>query len=147
MASISGGALDVASPLEELSEQECWLLLSGQGVGRVGLTAGAMPAILPVNYAVFDGAIVFRTTVGSKLSAAIAHAVVCFEVDFFDSDTRQGWSVLAVGMADELTEPLRSRVIGLPLEPWAGEGRDHVVSIVPRVLSGRRIGPVSPLPS
>ena len=108
--------MDVASPLEALSEEECWTLLSGERVGRVGLTVGAMPAILPVNYTVFDGAIVFRTTVGSKLSAAIAHAVVCFEVDFFDAQTHQGWSVLAVGMADELAEPLRSRVIGLPLD-------------------------------
>jgi len=139
--------LDVASPLEALSEEECWTLLSGERVGRVGLTVGAMPAILPVNYTVFDGAIVFRTTTGSKLSAAIAHAVVCFEVDSFSPLSHEGWSVLAVGMADELAEPLRSRVIGLPLDSWAGEGRDHVVSIVPRVLSGRRIGPISSRPA
>ena len=52
--------------LELLSEDEARKLLATGGVGRVGLTIGALPAIFPVNYKVIDGAIVFRTAPGSK---------------------------------------------------------------------------------
>jgi nitroimidazol reductase NimA-like FMN-containing flavoprotein (pyridoxamine 5'-phosphate oxidase superfamily) len=58
--------------LELLTEEESAKLLASERVGRVGITIGALPAIFPVNYAVIDGAIVFRTSPGSKMSAAAA---------------------------------------------------------------------------
>ena len=54
-------------------------LLARGEVGRVGITIGAFPAIFPVNYRLIDGAIVFRTAPGSKMSAAAQGAVVAFE--------------------------------------------------------------------
>lgn len=48
--------------MEELLSQECWTRLSGHDVGRIALTTcGGHPAVVPVNYAVVDGAIVYRT--------------------------------------------------------------------------------------
>ncbi len=127
--------------LELLDEDEARELLSIGEVGRVGVTIGAMPAIFPVNYRVIDGAIVFRTSPGSKLSAAAAGAVVAFEVDDYQLVDRSGWSVLAVGSAEVVHDPtLVSRALAAGLEPLAGAAhRTTIVRIEPTFISGRRI--------
>lgn len=127
--------------VEVLGEQECLRLLRTASVGRVGITVGALPVILPVNYGVLDGAIVFRTAGGTKLRAAVRNAVVAFEVDAIDPAEHRGWSVLAVGTATELTNAddlAAAARLGLePLVPAAGA---HYVRLAPELVSGRRIG-------
>ena len=91
--------------LELLDDDEARELLRIGEVGRVGVTIGALPAIFPVNYRVIDGAIVFRTSPGSKMSAAAVGAVVAFEVDDYQLADRSGWSVLAVGTAEVVHDP------------------------------------------
>lgn len=126
--------------LELLDEAECLRLLACVPVGRVAVTIGALPAVFPVNFAMVDGAIVFKTAEGTKLSAALAHAVVAFEVDAFDAVYHEGWSVLAVGAAREVTDAAETeRLRHAPLSPWAAGKRDHFVRIEPELLSGRRI--------
>ena len=126
--------------LELLSEDEARELLAMGGVGRVGLTIGALPAIFPVNYQVIDGAILFRTAPGSKTSAATAGAVVAFEVDDYQASDRTGWSVLAVGQAELVHDlHLTFRVLDAHLEPFADGKRSHIVRIEPTFISGRRI--------
>lgn len=90
--------------VEILSEDECRDLLASSVIRRVAITLGALPAVLPVNFAVVVGDIVFLTGEGSKLRAALEQAAVAFEVDDFDAARRTGWSVLAVGMATEITD-------------------------------------------
>ena len=104
--------------LELLSEEEARALLGAVGVGRVGVTIGALPAIFPVNHSVVDGAIVFHAAPGSELSAAVEGRTVAFEVDELDPAERTGWSVLAVGQVEVVDDLLR---------------------IVPTFVSGRRI--------
>ena len=65
-----------------------------------------LPVILPVNYTYVDGDIVFRTGEGTKLHAASNGAVIAFEIDEYDARAHEGWSVLAVGRAEHVTEPL-----------------------------------------
>jgi nitroimidazol reductase NimA-like FMN-containing flavoprotein (pyridoxamine 5'-phosphate oxidase superfamily) len=126
--------------LSVLDEVECMTLLAGVHVGRVAVTIGAVPAVFPVNFGVVDGAIVFRTGTGTKLDAATRNAVVAFEVDDLDPPYHEGWSVLVVGVADELTDPaLLERAEALPLAPWAPGTRDHLVRLQPEFISGRRI--------
>jgi uncharacterized protein len=91
--------------LELLSEAECHDLLAHHAVGRVAVTVGGLPAVFPVNYVVVDGDIVFKTGEGTKLSAALRHAVVAFQVDEIDRLYHEGWSVLAVGTAEVVTDP------------------------------------------
>ena len=43
------------------------------------MSVGALPAILPVNYSLVNGDIVFRTGKELKLRAALDHTVVAFE--------------------------------------------------------------------
>jgi uncharacterized protein len=127
--------------LEILSPSECWALLGEAKVGRVGVSLGALPAIFPVNYATEGDAVVFRTGPGIKLRAAVANAVVAFEVDGFDEDAGTGWSVLVVGKCCEIHDDAEFSSDEVParLRPWAGKGRDHVVRLSSEFVSGRRI--------
>ena len=126
--------------LELLDEDEARELLGIGGVGRVGITIGALPAIFPVNYRVIDGAIVFRTSPGSKMSAAAAGAVVAFEVDDYQLVDRSGWSVLVVGPAEIVHDlAVTLDVLDAGLEPLADGNRLTIVRIEPTFISGRRI--------
>lgn len=126
--------------LELLTEEETRDLLASGEVGRVGITVGALPAIFPVNCRVIDGAIVFRTSSGSKLSAAAEGAVLAFEVDDYQVADRSGWSVLAVGRAEVVHDlALTRKVLDAQLQPLADGRRTSIVRIEPTFLSGRRI--------
>ena len=126
--------------LEILSEDECLDLLAGGEIGRVGVTVGALPAIFPVNYRVVDGAVVFRTSEGTKLAAAADGAVVAFETDHYDLAERSGWSVLAVGRSEVVHDlDVAFKVLDAGLEPFAAGVRTEIVRIRPELVSGRRI--------
>jgi nitroimidazol reductase NimA-like FMN-containing flavoprotein (pyridoxamine 5'-phosphate oxidase superfamily) len=128
--------------LEVLGRDECLRLLGTATLGRIGVTSGALPTVLPINFR-FDGRqILFRTGVGTKLDAATQNAVVAFEVDEIDAIAHTGWSVVVRGVARELTDP--DELVEAqrpPLARWA-PGEDHrVVAIAPEIVSGRRIVP------
>jgi uncharacterized protein len=136
--------------LQALTPGECELLLAQTTVGRVGISVGALPVVLPVNYAMLDGDVVIRTGAGTKLDAALTGAVVAFEVDHIDPVYHEGWSVLLQGRATEIVDPDDvERARRLPLNPWAPGTRDRYVRIPVEVISGRRItvGANSPLDS
>jgi nitroimidazol reductase NimA-like FMN-containing flavoprotein (pyridoxamine 5'-phosphate oxidase superfamily) len=124
--------------LEILDEDECLRLMGTVPVGRVAVTLGALPAVLPVNFVLCGRRIVFRTGQGTKLDAAVRHAVVAFEVDDFDASDRSAWSVLAVGRGENITDVESIGADNL-VQPWAGGERDHYVAIDAEFLSGRRL--------
>jgi nitroimidazol reductase NimA-like FMN-containing flavoprotein (pyridoxamine 5'-phosphate oxidase superfamily) len=129
----------IENGLELLEPEECRSLLGRGGIGRVGVTIGALPAIFPVNYAVLGEDIVFLTGEGTKLRTAVDRSVVAFQIDEFDNAT--GWSVLAVGVAAEITDGAElDAARTLRLVPFAGGDRCHFVRIRPEFVSGRRIG-------
>ena len=123
-----------------LSPAECERLLAQTTVGRVGISIGALPVVLPVNYAMLDGDVVVRTGAGTKLDAALAGSVVAFEVDHVDPTYHEGWSVLLQGRASEIVDAEElDRARRLPLRPWAPGSRDRFIRIPAEVVSGRRI--------
>jgi nitroimidazol reductase NimA-like FMN-containing flavoprotein (pyridoxamine 5'-phosphate oxidase superfamily) len=126
--------------LVEIDREECMLRLGHSGVGRVAVTVNALPAIFPVNYALLDGDIVFRTGPGTKLDAALAGAVVAFEIDHTDSMSHTGWSVLVVGEARPVTDPNTvTRAAALPLTPWADGRRDTFIRLTTQLVTGREL--------
>jgi uncharacterized protein len=134
------GEMD-ASELRALDRDECRTLLQGASLGRVAVTVGALPAIFPINYALLDGDVVFRTAPGTKLCAATVHRVVAFEADGVAPDFTSGWSVLAVGEAAQIRHPATlERAQALGLRPWAPGQRDYFVKIRCEELSGRAFG-------
>jgi hypothetical protein len=102
--------------------------------------------IRPVNY-VFDTpsqSVLIRTASGSKLRAVLRSATAAFEIDGIDPDGRVGWSVIIIGVSEEITNPAELRRIeGLGLEPWAPGRKCHWIRIRSNVVSGRRIAAVS----
>jgi nitroimidazol reductase NimA-like FMN-containing flavoprotein (pyridoxamine 5'-phosphate oxidase superfamily) len=134
--------------LEVLERNECLRLLGTATLGRIGVSSGALPTVLPVNFR-FDGRqILFRTGAGSKLDAATQNAVVAFEVDEIDPVAHTGWSVMVTGIARELTGSSELAAARTPpLARWA-PGNDHrVIAISPELVSGRRIVPGLAAPS
>lgn len=126
--------------LEVLDADTSLELLRGGTLGRVAVTIDALPSILPVNYRLIDGEVVFRTGVGSKLDAATANAVVAFEVDEIDPLTHTGWSVVVTGVAREVVAPDRLAELDATTIPrWAPAGATRVVAIHPQLVTGRRI--------
>jgi nitroimidazol reductase NimA-like FMN-containing flavoprotein (pyridoxamine 5'-phosphate oxidase superfamily) len=130
-----------------LPRADCMRLLSSVRLGRVVYTDGALPAITPVNFAVDDGAIVFRTAPGSTLAVATQNAVVAFEADDIDADSHDGWSVVVTGVADGVPEPGRLAHRTRRLSPWAPGNRTHFVRIVPSTVTGRRLVRSGPIES
>jgi len=124
--------------LEVLGREECDLLLAPGGVGRVVFADERGPVALPVNFAVLEGDIVFRT--GPAASAAADRERSGFEVDQIDAAMREGWSVLVTGHARHIVEHDElARAVALGIEPWVGGQRDVYVRLQPEAISGRRI--------
>jgi len=130
-----------ANGLEILDRDACLLLLAQKSLGRIGITSGALPTVLPVNYRLIDGQIMFRTARGTKLAAASLNAVVAFEIDEMDAFARTGWSVVVTGIAREVEEPDADALRDL-IARWAPEPDGHVVAITPELISGRRLDDV-----
>jgi nitroimidazol reductase NimA-like FMN-containing flavoprotein (pyridoxamine 5'-phosphate oxidase superfamily) len=133
--------------IEELSENECLELIAPGGIGRIAYVGRFGPAVLPVNYELRGGAIVFRTAehgpLDKDLRTGIAGAdyKVAFEIDDIDLGARQGWSVLVQGPAHHVTGDEEEAVRRTGVEPWAPGDRELFVRIVPSRLTGRRVGP------
>jgi nitroimidazol reductase NimA-like FMN-containing flavoprotein (pyridoxamine 5'-phosphate oxidase superfamily) len=133
--------VDPRTGVEVIDRKECLALLGADVIGRVAITEGTGPLVLPVNYGLHGDQVVFRTGPGSKLTAARGRPA-CFEVDHFDRETRSGWSVVVRGRLEEVTALDRE----LPevehlAEPWLGSGRPTVVRLVPTIITGRRLRP------
>jgi hypothetical protein len=76
-------------------------------------------------------------------------SVVAFEVDGFDPETREGWSVVVRGRAEPVDPSSRGRLADAPPRPWADGVRALLLRIPWSDLSGRRLdesagGPASP---
>lgn len=126
--------------LEVLDRDECLRLLSTATLGRVGVTTGALPTVLPVNFHLDGERILIRTGEGTKLRAATDNAVVAFESDDFDPLYHSGWSVVVTGVAREVTDPGElASLKSAPLARWAPRGNGRIVAISTEVVSGRRI--------
>lgn len=126
--------------LVELSRDACLALLSAARVGRVIYTDAAMPAALPVTFALDDEEVVFRTNSGGRLAAATRNTVVGFQVDELDWVTRTGWTVLGVGEAYEVVEPGRLAALrGRLPQPWVPGHTDHTICVPLQRLTGRRV--------
>jgi hypothetical protein len=128
--------------LEVLSRNTCLDLLATVPVGRIGVSMGALPVVLPVNFVLDRPAerLLLRTSEGAKLRAALCQAVVAFEADYIDPMGHAGWSVLVQGNSSVLDDPTDIDFLKrLPLRPWANEETDRWVAVSTDLVSGRRV--------
>ena len=136
-----------AQVIEELDEDACLRLVSPGGVGRIAYNGRSGLAVLPVNYTLHDGAIVFRTAEHGPLDEDLRTGIdgadykVAFEIDDIDLARRQGWSVLIQGPAHHVTAAERDAALKAGVESWAPGERELFVRIVPSRVTGRRVRP------
>ncbi|KAB2810815.1 pyridoxamine 5'-phosphate oxidase family protein [Pimelobacter simplex] len=118
-----------------LGEQECWDLLRSRPVGRIAWSGPHGVVVVPVNFAVDDGAVVLRTSPYSQLAREGTDREVGFEVDLVDVEAHSGWSVLVQGRCT------RDRHASDAPTPWVTGPRTLGLRIEARAVSGRRLSP------
>jgi uncharacterized protein len=125
---------------EVLDRSECFRLLHDAGIGRIAVTSGSLPLVLPLSYAVDGETIVVETGRGNLLESATAGAVVGFEVDNLHEHGHHGWTVMVTGVAREVQgsdEIQRLRPL-LAADPDADRGDERFVRISSELVTGRR---------
>jgi uncharacterized protein len=125
--------------LVALSRRECLELLRTEQVGRVVFTERALPAIIPVTFAVLGDSIVLATRVGSRLARSARGGVLAFEVDRLDPATRTGWSVVVTAVPEYVEDPVQEGRIRTVLDPWVPGGHNLTLRLPLTVVTGRRI--------
>jgi len=120
----------------ELPELDCWELLRQQEFGRLAFHLVNEVHIVPINYVVSGGRLVFRTAEGSKLLGITMNQDVAFEIDQYDEE--HATSVVVRGTAQELEGDEADRAEQLPLRPWVPTAKFSIVAIEPTEITGRR---------
>lgn len=125
--------------MEVLDEHTCWSLIEQSAVGRLAVSILDHPDIFPINHVVDRQTLVFRTAEGTKLAASVLGRGVAFEVDGYDAERGEAWSVVVKGWAHEI-ERLEELLAAedLPLFPWNASPKQRWVRIEPEDVSGRR---------
>lgn len=121
----------------EMTAEENWNLLEHAQLGRLALSVRDDVDIFPINYAVSEGALYFRTSPGSKLAELTANPRIALEADRYDDEVAA--SVIVKGLAERLE--LQSEIDAadqLELRPWIPTLKYRWVRIVPTRITGRR---------
>ncbi len=125
--------------MDVLTDEQCWDLLNVNQIGRLATVVGGRVDIFPINFVVQEGLIYFKTAEGSKLASIMAHHEVAFEIDGYDPETNEAWSVVLAGLARVLThDDELDAAESLPLFPWNTAPKNRFVTIEPTEISGRR---------
>lgn len=138
----TGGVDEVAretGAIEVLSPEQCWQLLTSAEVGRLAVAVAGDVDIFPLNFAVDDGAILFRTAEGTKLVEIVMAGRVAFEVDGYEPEHGRAWSVVVKGHAENLEKfDDLYHAQELPLFPWNASPKERFVKLTPARITGRR---------
>jgi nitroimidazol reductase NimA-like FMN-containing flavoprotein (pyridoxamine 5'-phosphate oxidase superfamily) len=122
--------------LVDLSTEECWQLVTSRPVGRLAWSGPHGPTVIPVNFAVDGRNVLIRTKAYSEAARECDDTMVAFQVDSFDEQAHQGWSVLVRGRAHfEYQSPTTD---GDP-EVWVDGPRSLRLRVEVTEVTGRRI--------
>ena len=122
-----------------LDRDQCLDILARGGRGRIAISVGALPAILPVRFGLVGDQVVLCVAVGGTLDRATRDVVVAFEAD--GSGVYGEWSVSVIGVARELTNvDALKRAEELTLPTWSAR-EYRFVAISTDHISGRRVVP------
>lgn len=124
-------------PVTVVGDDEAWKLLGSVSLGRLVTYFGGQLEIFPVNFAVQNGTLLFRTAEGTKLFTTVMNDQVLFEVD--DHTATEGWSVVVRGTATLLSSAGDIREAeSTKLLPWVPTSKQRYVRITPSEISARR---------
>lgn len=130
------GTTHTLSTVERLDEATCWEVLKQMEFGRLAYVVDGHLDLVPVNYAVHNGEIVFRTAEGSKLAGVTHGQEVVFEIDDIAAETAT--SVIVRAMPREYTHDEARWADQMRLRPWVSDKKEYVIGLAPTLISGRR---------
>ncbi|WP_168583046.1 pyridoxamine 5'-phosphate oxidase family protein [Gephyromycinifex aptenodytis] len=126
----------MAKEIVSFTPDECWDLLGSKEFGRLAYQLDGQVNIAPINYAVEDRRLVFRTGEGNKLLGVLQNPDVVFEVD--DIGPEWAASIIVRGKASELAHEEALWADQMRLRPWIRSEKQHVVVISPTEVSGMK---------
>ena len=124
---------DVWTGFEAMTAEQCRRLLASTHIGRIALTVGALPVVLPVQYAVDGDHLLVRTPGHQDIGRGVDGQVVGFEADQLDLDHGVGWCVSVTGTVHVVEH---HDDVGA-VHPWFSDGM--LLSLDTEVIAGHRI--------
>ncbi len=109
-------------------------------LGRLAIVVDGQPLIFPVNYAMDDRVVVFRTGPGVKLERG-PYTRAAFEVDDVDRRGGVAWSVMVQGAMQEISESIDARsakLRKLAVRTMAPGTKSRWMGVYAERITGRR---------
>jgi hypothetical protein len=108
-----GGAFAVDAPPQahapifgdtriELDREACLAMLDRTRIGRIGVSVGALPAIVPVDFVVVGETVAFPAEDPSAVQGSVDGVVLAFEVDGQSATGALDWTVMVRGISREV---------------------------------------------
>jgi hypothetical protein len=140
MANVQWSLSPTAGELVELDEAQCRELLLSTHVGRLAYATSDGPRVIPMSYVIVGDHLIFRTDAGNEAARCSRGHTVAFEVDRADETRHGGWSVLVVGLAEELSvDLLRGLDLGRTPNPYPRGMRSLFLHLPLTDVSGRLV--------
>ena len=133
-------AMSRGARVVDLDRAESLRLLAAKKVGRLAFVHDGAPMIMPMNFTLADGRLIFRTLAHGLVAHAVDNAVA-FEVDDIDDFLEAGWSVVVAGTAALLNEEELAALHGNAPEPWAEGPRTLFLAVPVDHVTGRQLVP------
>ncbi len=124
--------------LEVLNRTECFRLLDNAHLGRIAVSSGALPLVMPVGYVMDGDTIVVDAGRGPALEFATARAVVGFEVDNLHENGHTGWTVMVTGVAQAVHDEGDAARLRQLFPEGSEHGDGHLIRVSCELVSGRR---------
>lgn len=124
---------DVWTGFEAMTAEQCRRLLASTHIGRIALTVGALPVVLPVQYALDGDHLLVRTPGHHTVGRGVDGQVVGFEADRLDLDQGTGWCVSVTGALHVVDHPEELGAV----HRWFSDGT--LLSLDTDVIVGHRI--------
>lgn len=124
---------EVWTGFQTMTADECRRLLAATDIGRVAISAGALPFVLPVQYALRGDQLLLRTPGHHEVTDDMDGQVVGFEADRIDVEHGVGWSVSVTGAVHVVHGVLTDG----PVHRWFCDGA--VLALDTDVIVGHRI--------
>ena len=118
---------------QTMTAEECRRLLATADIGRVAISAGALPFVLPVQYTLRDDHLLLRTPGHHEVGDGIDGQVVGFEADTIDLDHGVGWCVSVTGTV----RVVPGAAMADPVHRWFSDG--VVLALSTDVIVGHRV--------
>lgn len=124
-----------------IDRAECLRLLQYESfVARLAFAFDGVVHVRPVNYLADERGVVFCTSSDTVLRAVSSGTSMVLEVDASQTLDHSGWSVIARGSAQEITDPHELEYLHRgPLKSWAVTGAGRWVRVEIDEISGVRI--------